>query len=265
MEQTPFWAYKAFRQLMIGVVAVLIIFVAVLAIGEFKRLPYIGQDVPVENTITVSGKGELFAIPDIATFSFSVLQFSATVPEAQKNVTDKMHAVLASLKTLGVDDKDVKTVDYGINPRYEYKQVTCVQYVPCPPGRQVLTGYEVNQSVSVKVRKIDDSGKIIGAMGSLSVSNLSGLSFTLDKEDDLKKQARVKAINDARDQAKSLAHDLGVSLVRIVSFSESGNYPVYLYASKGMATDAAIAPSAPEIPTGQNKITSNVSVTYEIR
>ena len=65
---------------------------------------------------------------------------------------------------------------------------------------------------------------------------------------------------------KKLSKDLGVHLIRIVSFSENGNYPMPLFA-KGMMADSVTVSSAPapELPTGENKITSNVTITYEIR
>jgi uncharacterized protein YggE len=75
------------------------------------------------------------------------------------------------------------------------------------------------------------------------------------------------AIDEAKEKAKVLSKDLGVSLVRIVNFSENGNIPM-MYGKGMMATDsvasAPVAPS-PELPTGENKITSNVTITYEIR
>ena len=89
--------------------------------------------------------------------------------------------------------------------------------------------------------------------------------LTVDDQDALNAQARDKAISNAKAKADVLAKSLGVSIVRVVGFSENGSGPVY-YAktmSAGMAMDA-VAP-APEIATGQNKITSNVSITYEIQ
>jgi uncharacterized protein len=94
---------------------------------------------------------------------------------------------------------------------------------------------------------------------------MSGLTFTNDKYDDLVKQARDEAIVEARGEAKVLAKQLGVRLGDIVSFSEGANYPIYergVYATAGaMSKDSIEA----VIPTGENKISSNVSVTYEIR
>jgi hypothetical protein len=94
---------------------------------------------------------------------------------------------------------------------------------------------------------------------------MSGLNFTNDKYDDLVKEARDKAILEARMEAKGLARSLGVRLVKIVGYSEGGDYPVYNRAmTSAMSFDAESSAKA-VLPTGENMITSNVSITYEIR
>ena len=99
---------------------------------------------------------------------------------------------------------------------------------------------------------------------------MSGLSFTIDDEDELRAEARADAIEDAEGKADELAAQLGVTLVRIVGFSEDGNgyYPApYLKREvMTMAADSAVGGAvAPELPMGENKIQSNVTITYEIR
>ena len=102
-------------------------------------------------------------------------------------------------------------------------------------------------------------------LGTLGVSELNGPNFAIDNENDLKAEARKKAIEDAKKKAEVLAKDLGVHLGDITGFSESGNYyPMPMY-SKGMALDSAQAPISAELPKGQNTISSDVTVTYEIK
>ena len=77
--------------------------------------------------------------------------------------------------------------------------------------------------------------------------------------------ARKKAIDEAKGKAAELAKSLGVSLVRIVGFDENGNTPVFYAKAESRTMSLDSAAPAPEIATGQNKITSNVTLTYEIR
>lgn len=252
---------------------VLAIYVGVLAISEIKKMSIIGKDIAPQATISVSGEGEQFAKPDIATLSFTVRDTQKVVVDAQGAVTKKTDAALAALKALGINKKDIKTTSYNINPHYEWNQGVCplsiseggVAY-PCPPGKQVLTGYEVSQSVEVKVRAIDTTGAVLGKLGDLGIIEVGQVAFSIENEDKIKADARAEAITKAQDQAKTLAKQLGVSLARIVSFSESsgGIIPYYMKADSvgtGMATPSA----APSVPTGENRIVSNVTIVYEIR
>ena len=252
---------------------VLAIFLAILAVSEFvsiqnkiKEGHYIGADFEARNTITVSDFAEIYAKPNLAIISFSVVSEAKTVGEATKKNTEAMNAVINAIKDKGVDSKDLKTTNYGLYPKYEWVkgQEESLYY---PQGRQVLIGYEVNQSVQVKIRELDKSGEIIEAATVAGANQVGSLQFTIEKEDELKSQARAEAIKKAKDKAKELAKQLGVSLERVVSFTE-GNVPVYYdYAYKeaapiGMGGGEGISP---QIETGENVIRATVSITYEIR
>ena len=115
-----------------------------------------------------------------------------------------------------------------------------------------------------KIRETKKSGEILALAGNHGATNISGLSFTIDDEEGLRMEARRKAIADAESKSKILAKDLGVQIVKIVYFQESGR-PVYYrdfaLAKEGIGGDVI---SSPEIPTGENTITSSVTITYAI-
>lgn len=216
------------------------------------------------NTITVTGTGDAAAVPNIAQITFTVMQSAGTVAEAQQAATAKTDAALAFLKEQGIEDKDVKTLYYNVNPRYEYNDRACAAGYPCPPsGSPTISGYEVSQSVDVKVRDTAEAGTILEGLGSLGIQNISGPNFTVDDDSDVSAEAREAAIEDARAKAKVLARQLGVRLGRVVSFSENSMYPMYAY-GKGGGMDA-VAQSAPALPVGENETNVTVMITYEIR
>lgn len=250
---------------------VALFFIAKIA-TEFKSYRVMGNDAPATNTISVSGTGEVFAVPDVAKVRYTVTTEAKTLAAAQKMASEKTNALLAVVKKAGIADKDVKTESYTSYPKYEWQEarVTCLA-IGCPPvtpGKQVLTGFEVSQTTLVTVRAVDTAGVLVDELGKAGATNISGPEFTIDNDDKLKIEARQKAIADAKDKAEQLASDLGVRLVRIVSFNENsgGGMPMpYYRAEMAVANDAGKATPPTTFSTGENKITSDVSITYEIR
>jgi uncharacterized protein len=255
------------------------LFLLVKVLGDFKRLPNIGKEVYPQSTIVVSGTGEALVIPDIATFGFSVTETGTTVKAAQEKATQKINKALAVVREAGIKDEDIQTTSYNVYPKYEYSSAICPQPARdmmssygassisyCPPGKQILTGYEVNQYITVKVRDIEKVGDLVTKVGATAVSNISGVQFEVDKREQFVADARNKAIADAKVKAKELAKQLGVRLGDIISYNENGNYPVYYGAMGKGGADMAVSASVPvELPQGETKITSNVSITYEIK
>jgi hypothetical protein len=245
---------------------VLIVLAVFLGVYTLNGLKGLRNPNPVYNVITVSGEGEAVAIPDIASFTFSVSQDSATVAAAQEAVTDKMDAIVAALKNLGIEERDIKTSDYSVFPKYEYTTQPCSPTF-CPPSRQIQDGYTATHSVSVKVRDTAKAGEALAAAGNAGATNMSSISFTIDDPDMLVNEARAEAIHDAKEKAEMLADELGVKLVRVMGYNDNmGGGPMPYYRELGMGGDVAVSQAkAPTLPTGENKYTITVSVTYEIR
>lgn len=245
-----------------GIIGIVVLVFALVWLGVDIRNK-INESPQATNTITVSGTGEIFVAPDLAQTSFSVITEAKTVGEALAKNTEKMNAIIDFIKGRGVESKDLKTTSFNIFPRYEYQAVEREIY-PYPPGKRVLVGYEVSQSLQVKIRDLTKVGAILEGAANAGANQIGDLQFTVDKEDELKKEARSKAITNAKEKANELTSQLGLRIVRIVNFSESGGgFPIF-FAEKaalpmGMGGDSA------QIETGENKIEVQVSITYEIR
>lgn len=220
--------------------------------------------------ITVSGYGEINAVPDLANISFNILKEAKTVKEAQTLVADVEKNVIASLKENKVAEKDFKTTNASFYPKYEYRYDSrvapcAIDYCPPQNGTNVIVGYVASETMTVKVRDTDTVGKIIQDLGTLGVSDLSGPNFSIDNEEDLKADARKLAIKDAQAKARALSRDLGVRLGKITSFNESAGYPSPLYYASKATLESADAGAPASLPKGENTISSDVTITYEIR
>lgn len=236
-------------------------FLFVLTLGSARNM---SNDTPAINTVTVSGRGEVFAVPDIASFSFSVSADAKNAKEAQDKIKESMDSILDSLKSIQILEKDIKTLDYNVYPKYIYKREIC-SLTYCPPQNQVQDGFTANHSVVIKVRDTEKVGQAIALVGERGASNVSAVSFTVDEPETLLNQARQKAINEAREKAKILAKDLGVRLGKITNFSDANNYPMPVYGRSMEMTSVMVTDKAPELPMGENKFEVNVMLTYEIK
>ncbi len=235
--------------------------------NEMKSFRFIGQGVEFRNTISVSGEGEVTIVPDTAEFSFAVVKEAKTVRDAQGMVTELMNPILAALKDFNIPEKNIKTLNYNLTPLYEFidKRDAVALYPGYPSGERILVGYEVSHFIEVKIEDIDKSGEVLAEIGGLGATNISSINFTIADEDVPQRDARKKAIQDAKEKAQALADDLGVRIIKIINYSEGGG-PVYYARSFGLETAASVGKGAelPQIPTGENKITSYITITYAI-
>ena len=235
-------------------------------VNEVKQSKYVGRGNQPSNVISVSGEGEVLAVSDIASLSINLNKEGKTAKEAQELLNESITKTLNYLKDQKIEDKDIKSEYGGLSPKYSYEQPACYTY-PCPSRDPKIIGYTAMQSITVKVRDVDSASEVRTGLATIGVTDISGPTFSIDDEDLFKDEARSLAIEDAKEKAKVLAEELGVKLGKVVSFSENSGaqYPM-MYSAKAMMGEQSLQDGrAPTLPKGENKITSNVSITYEIR
>ena len=236
-----------------GVAVMLIIFLAAATYTQIIEGRYAGQSAQYKNTISVTGEGKVSAKPDIGQISLSVVSNAKTVAIAQKDNTDKMNKIIQAMKDLGIKEEDQKTTNYNVSPSYQYFN-----------GRSEIIGYDITQTLEVKIRDLEKVSDILGKAAASGANQVGSLSFTFDNPEKLKTEARQKAIDNAKTKAQDLAGSLGVSLGKVVSFSESSSgQPVPIYYA-GDVLGKGGGGGTPEVQTGQNEINIGVSISYEI-
>ena len=262
--ETTFFSNKNNR--LLGAFALLMLIVALGAYAQFtfKQAEYLYSG---PTTISVTGEGEATAIPDIGKFSFSIMADGVDAVKAREESNTKTNAVIAFLKEKGVEEKDIKTESYNLSPKYKYEQKPCPYGSYCP-GEQVGDGFEVTQTISVKVRNVDQAGELLAGVGDKGATNLSGLEFTIDDTSALENEARKEAIADAKAKAEVLAKELNVRLDRMVSYYEDeqgGAIPYYGMGGDMMVKTAMESSVSPELPVGENTTKSRVTITYQVK
>ena len=203
--------------------------------------------------ISVSGTGEASGAPDLALLDLGVSAGGKTVEAARDTAAEAMNDVLEAVKDNGVEDKDVQTRQFRIEPEYEF-----------PDGKRVLIGFRVTNTVQLKIRDLDSVGDIIDDVADAAgdVVQVQNLRFTIEEPDELRAEARKEAMTDARDKAETLADLAGVKLGKPLSINESfGPRPVpFLEAVADGRGGAEVTPIEP----GELEVSVSVNVTYAI-
>ncbi len=229
-----------------------ILFVAMLVFLFVKYAP----GIPVSSVVTqkselfsVSGEGKVTVTPDVALLNLGMSTKKNTVKLAQAEANTVINSLTKALKEFGVDDRDIKTTNFSVYPDYDNSRIV---------------GYQVNINLTITVRNIDKVNDILDKASALGVNSVGGIQFTVadDKLKELTKEARLKAIKDAKEKASELANLSGMTLGKIVNIQEGSNrqYPQPMYAKAEMAVD-----SGANVQPGSTDISSSVTLFYETR
>lgn len=249
---------------------------AILSVFLLVNIQHLADTATTTNTISFTGEGKVSAKADLAAINFSIVTEGATSKTAQDDNSKKSAKIVDYLKQQGVAEKDIKTSGYNIYPQYNYPRPCPVPAYkdgvtemiapayPCGDDTQKISGYQAIQTFDVKVRDLDKVGTLLDGLISQGANQVNNLGFQVENQTELQEQARQMAINDAKIKAKSLQSQLGIGLGRIVNYYEGGNYPVYMMGAKGRMGGGEGAP-IPSIPSGENEMIMNVTITYQIK
>lgn len=211
--------------------------------------------------VTVVGQGKVSYQPNVANITVGVqIDKVAKADEALKQLNDKMNNVIAALKMVGIKEENLKTQNYSLLPQYDYVN-----------NVSTLGGYNANEQLMIKVENVkDDSslvGKVVEAASKAGANQIVGISYDVSNLEELKQQARIKAISDARTKANVLARAASVRLGDIVGWWENliqapGVSSPYYDAKGGMGGGGTTVSS---LPNGNQEIITEINVSYRIK
>lgn len=206
--------------------------------------------------ISLTGHGEVRLAPDLATVSAGVLSQAVTAKDALAANTASMTAVLAALKSAGIAERDIQTSNFNVQPRYDYNN----------EGRApTLVGYDVSNSVTVTVRKLDTLGTVLDHVVGSGSNQINGIYFGIDRPEAALDQARKLAVADARRKADLYAGAARVTLGNMLSLSESGGFsPPPVHMQSKMVRAEAMSDAVP-IAQGEQVLAIDVNIAWEIK
>jgi hypothetical protein len=210
----------------------------------------------IEGTLlSVSAEGRVESAPDMATLSLGVLTEGQTAAAAMAENARRMTALTQALRRAGVAERDIQTSNLSVNPQY--------MYVENQPPR--ITGYQASNQVTVRVRNLDNTGRVVDAAVAAGGNTVNGISFSHADPDAQLDAARLDAAQNARRRADLYAQAFGMRVHRVIAISEGGGYsPPMPIPVMARMEDAMAAPPPPVAP-GEITTSVIVSVTYELR
>lgn len=222
-------------------------------------------------TVSVTGQGKVAYQPDIAKVTLGVqIDKVAKADDALNQLNAKIKNVVAAVKAVGIADEDITTQNYSLYTQYDY-----VNSVSINGGgsTSVVSGYNANEQVLVKVTDVANNkerlNKVIAEASKAGANQVLGIAFEPSNLEELKQQARLKAMADARSKARGLAGVAGVRLKKVVGWWENlvqapGINTPYYDGKGGMGGGSGIS-ATPTIPTGNQEIIIEESINYQIR
>jgi len=216
-----------------------------LIIISFACLSY-AKEKPSPSTIEVTGKATIMVMPNMATVSFAVETSANTAKQAAGENAEKTDRLLNALREITAKEVTIKTSGFNLTPIYE------------KDNRLRPRGYRARNSVLLETKSIDKLGTFIDEASRVGVSRIGSLTFSTDRVEELRKQAAVKAVQQAKKIAEDLAKAAGLTIKKIIKLSYSPHGPVRPYRMEAMAA-AARTP----IEVGEMSIEESVHVVFE--
>lgn len=214
--------------------------------------PVAARPADAPRTVTMSGHGEVRAVPDTALLSAGVSTQAATAAAALSANSARMRTVLAALKKQAIPEKDVQTANLSVSPQY----ASDVDQAPR------ITGYQANNQVEVQLEDVSKLGVVLDALAAAGANRMNGVRFLIRDDADLLAKARADAVTDARTKAEAFAKAAGVSLGPILSINEAGGAVLRpMLAAASMMARARAVPVA----LGEQSIGANVTIVWAIQ
>jgi len=205
----------------------------------------------------VSDTAKVLAPPDTATVQVAVVREASSVNELQADLNKVNNAMIDAIRGVGIEDDDIKTVQFSINPRYRYNPET---------GEQNIDGYRATSRLEVRTTDFDLINEVIDASTQAGANEIGQVSFVVENRDEYVAKARKEAIGKAKKKAQAIASEAGISLGRLLDlqvFEGSEQPPVFLERAM-MAQDAAVG-GGTSVQPGQNEIQVNVQLFYALQ
>jgi uncharacterized protein YggE len=202
-------------------------------------------------TVTVDGYATAQVAPNEITISLGVQTQATKATAALTENSTKANALVAKLISDGVAQDNIQTSNLSIQPVYS-------------GPKQVLTGYQVNDTLTVTLLDLSTAGGIVDDAAQIAGNSVvvNSISFSVQNDGTVLAEARAAAVRQAQAQAKAMASAAGMSLGTLCSLVDNTNQPQPN--SVGAAEPLAAKASSTPVEAGQESVSADVTAIYEL-
>jgi uncharacterized protein YggE len=212
-------------------------------------------DEPRPRTVSVSGEGSVRRAPELARVRVGVTTEARTARAASEENARRMAAVVAALRSAGVPEERIQTVELTVTPAYDYDQ---------PQGRQILRGFQARNVVEATTTDLEDLGALLDAAIQAGGNTIEGVTFDLEDPAAAQAEALGRAVADARRKAEALAAAAGVGLGDVHEIAAVQAGPPQPWLASRVAMMEAQADAAPPVSPGELTVTANALVVWRL-
>lgn len=211
------------------------------------------QAVKIEQrTLSIQETESIFVPPDLCVATIVVENVHRDRMKAYEKTNEIMAEINKAVKELGIDPKDMKTMQFNVSEQYKYEE-----------NNRVLEGYRISNTLRVKIRDFSKIMPIINAAMTAGASRIENVSFTLENTDDYETQVREKTLKKAQAKAEHIARLMGVTLGKPITVNEYNTNranEVSIVAGQRLFNPDIGATIEP----GEIEMSYSVSITYEL-
>lgn len=235
--------------------------VALIVAATFAAAPAPAQPAPREPTrvVATAGEGRIEVQPDMATITLGTRSEARAARDASEANAKVVSEIIKQMRELGLESRDIQTRNFSVSPVFAYTS-----------GREQpprVTGYQVSNLVTIRLRDLTKVGDALERAIAAGANQVHGLQFGVSNQGQKLDEARARAVADAKRKAELYLQGAGApaKLGRVLTITESGAQVIrprgLPMAAESMGRSAA---PAPPVEAGEETLTVNVNVTWEI-
>lgn len=217
----------------------------------------------VKSKISVQGEGSIGVKPDLVSIRIGVNMERETAAEALRDNNEIMAKVSGRVSELGVEERDVMTSSVSLNPVYNY-----IRDKKTDTNKRVLSGFNASNQVTLRIRKLDSVGDVLGALVEAGVNTIDSIRFTAEDTRAAADDARTLAVTDAKRKADVFASAAGYRVTSVIEIDshDSNTPPVVHKAGNARMLMSSMEDSVGAVPIagGELTVSSSVSIVYQI-